>query len=838
MAKFRTIKNSFLGGQISPTAVGRTDLPQYAHSCEILQNVIPETAGGAYRRPGSVNVDSLPITTNYAPRLIPFVVSRTETYCVVLGKTVGGANRVDVYQPISNLPGNAPSGTAKGNLLATNVGVHPYVYMTSINTQPAPYDDEVFQVQYAQSVDTMWFVHPNHKPQVLSRNASGPSSFEWHDFDAGTFANPFSLMQTVQSYPYRNQNATATTLVPGTGYNTVGASITLTASAALFNTGHGPSTVGGGDGAIFAIYDGASTIGFARVTAYTSPTVVQATVLVAFGGTVAKTTWWESAWSNYRGWPRSVCIFQQRLVMAGNLSQPDSLWASQTAGYFKFSALGDLAPPELQPGDSYTVDVSGVSVTKTAALVRYVDDSSEGDGMTNGCRGGQPFRITLAQTQVDQIQWMSPDKELLIGTLSQEWLSSPINGAWDVGNSNAVIQSRYGTDWTPAVRIGYELMMPMYDGREVRAYQYNYIDASFFAEPVQMFFDNYPKPEMGGNSSSLPSYNPGRRKFRQMQWDPTRQTLWCMDTAGNFFGMTRERKLQVTMWHTHQFGGYNPAQGWQLVSGVANIDPAYTNPDGSVVSFTVLPNPLLGINDIWVVVKRTVNTVVNWQVARIIGKFTPRESAYSIIYPGGSGPNGTLSEPYPLDNSVLATNTVNNGDGTTTITVPAGFEGYTLTGVAYNSAYGIFKINALTAVTSGSFTVSTASIPTVPVGATQQIVWGLPFTSIIQTARIDSGSVIGTAQGAIKRIAYAFIRFYKTLYCKVGSPPGGESESALETVAFVPATNPGYSPELYTGDKRVQVPSTYDRNGYLYIIQDQPFPFYIVSIMAVGEEFD
>jgi hypothetical protein len=53
VAKFRFQKSSLLAGEISPTAFGRTDLPQYQAACKTLRNMIPRLSGGAYRRPGT-----------------------------------------------------------------------------------------------------------------------------------------------------------------------------------------------------------------------------------------------------------------------------------------------------------------------------------------------------------------------------------------------------------------------------------------------------------------------------------------------------------------------------------------------------------------------------------------------------------------------------------------------------------------------------------------------------------------------------------------------------------------------------------------------------------------
>ena len=90
------------------------------------------------------------------------------------------------------------------------------------------------------------------------------------------------------------------------------------------------------------VYNAGSITGIARVTAYTSTTVVSAEVLTAFGGTTASEVWAEGAWSDYRGWPSSVRLHDGRLFWAGK----DRFWGSVTDQFYTFDANfeGDAGP--------------------------------------------------------------------------------------------------------------------------------------------------------------------------------------------------------------------------------------------------------------------------------------------------------------------------------------------------------------------------------------------------------------------------------------------------------------------------------------------------------------
>lgn len=64
-------------------------------------------------------------------------------------------------------------------------------------------------------------------------------------------------------------------------------------------------------------YAAGSITGVARVTAYTSPVLVNAEVLIDLGGTTATDVWAEGEWSDFRGWPSAVALHDGRLIWSG-----------------------------------------------------------------------------------------------------------------------------------------------------------------------------------------------------------------------------------------------------------------------------------------------------------------------------------------------------------------------------------------------------------------------------------------------------------------------------------------------------------------------------------------
>lgn len=125
-------------------------------------------------------------------------------------------------------------------------------------------------------------------------------------------------------------------------------------------------------------YTSGSIIGIARITGYTSGTVVDAQVLTAFGAVTASSDWWEGAWSDYRGWPTAVTLYEGRLWWAGQ----DNIYGSISDAYEDF------------------------------------DDEFEGDA--------GPISRSIGEGPIETIAWLMPLNRLMVGTLSNAANIPPI----------------------------------------------------------------------------------------------------------------------------------------------------------------------------------------------------------------------------------------------------------------------------------------------------------------------------------------------------------------------------------------------------------------------------
>lgn len=273
MTRLVATKTNFTQGEVAPELYGRTDLAAYANGAKTLRNVFIQPTGGVTRRAGLRHVD----TARGAGRLLTFEFSTEQVYLMVL--TDGHA---DIYKD----------------------GVKTADFATPWTS------DQIKDVAWTQSADTLLMVHPEVAPRKITRTSHTAWTIaEW----------VFHESDDVIHQPYHKFAADDVTLTPSA---TVG-TITITASAAVFQAGHvGVRLRLGGDEV--------------AVTAYTSATVVTAQTKQTLANTLAAKDWEEQAFSAVRGWPRAVTFHQDRLVIGGSRDQPNRLWLSKSSDLFNF----------------------------------------------------------------------------------------------------------------------------------------------------------------------------------------------------------------------------------------------------------------------------------------------------------------------------------------------------------------------------------------------------------------------------------------------------------------------------------------------------------------------
>ena len=247
--------------------------------------------------------------------------------------------------------------------------------------------------------------------------------------------------------------------------------------------------------------------------------------------------------------------------------------------------------------------------------------------------------------------------------------------------------------------------------------------------------------------------------------------LWCVRSDGTLLGLTYARTEQVVGWHRHILGGVF-GSGQAVVESVASI-PADSNED-----------------ELYIIVKRTINSV------------TRRYVEHLTLFDYGTD----QTDAFYVDSGLTY-----SGGATTSITGLDHLEGQAVTILADGATH------PNKTVSSGAITLDRSST---------KVHIGLPYTSLLQTMRIESQSNEGTSQSKTKRINEVTLRLHETVGVEVGASltdmeriPFRSSAAAMDTA--VP---------LFTGDKQVEFRDDFNTDGHVYVRQTQPLPLTLLSI--------
>ena len=250
------------------------------------------------------------------------------------------------------------------------------------------------------------------------------------------------------------------------------------------------------------------------------------------------------------------------------------------------------------------------------------------------------------------------------------------------------------------------------------------------------------------------------------------QIIWAVREDGQLAGLTYQREQQVVAWHRHIFGG-------AFSTGNAVCESVATIPTDDKEYQT------------WVIVKRTINGVTRRYV-EYLNEFD-------------------FNEDDNTDFNFLDSQLAYSGSATVTITGLDHLEGQVVSVLANGSTH------PNRTVTNGSITLARSST---------KVKVGLPYTSILQTMRIDAGSQNGTSQAKTKRIYNITVRLYESIGVEVGPDLNNMESIPFRSSAQLMDT----AIPVYTGDKEVEFRGNYETDGYIYVRQTQPLPLTVLSL--------
>ncbi|MBR3148252.1 MAG: hypothetical protein IKF41_02820 [Alphaproteobacteria bacterium] len=276
MGNFLKTQNIFSFGEVSPEfyAINNNNGLTCLENMDVLQS------GALKRRPGLKQIDEIPDDAI----IVPFKISESEKYLLVIYGRI-----IDIYENDEKIE--------------------------SLSADWA--DLDLKQLQYAQRFNKIFFVHPDFKPQILTKEASGfhIEEFVFHINTDVTVNVPFMRFDDMN-----------------------GVSITITNSD--IDNNHAVFTA---DKDIWAndwLWERLLING----KQWLVESVQSARVAIVYtNGTFtcpghAISDWYVGAFSNKRGWPRAVSFHQNRLVFGGTKSAPNNIWMSKVGDYDNFDS--------------------------------------------------------------------------------------------------------------------------------------------------------------------------------------------------------------------------------------------------------------------------------------------------------------------------------------------------------------------------------------------------------------------------------------------------------------------------------------------------------------------
>jgi len=460
------------------------------------------------------------------------------------------------------------------------------------------------------------------------------------------------------------------------------------------------------------------------------------------------------------------------------------------------------------------------------------------DFAVDGGYDDDALNIELASNESNDIKWLAPSKTLIAGTYGGEYTIGTGDGApLTPSNTNVIKQTSWGSEPIVPKKIG----------------NYYYYVQRFAKKLRELFYfwdlDTYKSvdktilsPHVTGDGIVDLSY----------QQNPD-TVLWCVTTNGTIATLTREVDQEV--------------QGWSRQTT-----------DGSYESIATIPSQDSPHDEVWVVVKRTIDGTERRYIERFVSQevpdrqdqcwyvhsgltydafdetTSPTSTTISLSATAGTSVVVTSSDVYFASNDVGQRIRAIDADGATlgelkvtgytSSTVVVGDVKYAFDttayaagrwGVSVDSISGLDHLEAKEVVVLADGGLDkpnkTVSNGTISLGYNYFVVTaGLPYTQKLKTVPQEAGAQRGTAVGKIQRISEIALKVNRSH----GGMKVGGSDAELEKVNLrQAATQMGVPEPLYTG----VIPNITFRNDYKYgstvqIENSDPLPIEILSIVT------
>ena len=749
MVAAKPIFTGFNAGELSPLMDGRVDQDKYFLGCRELSNFLPTVQGPARRRGGTRFLNPIKTVANRS-WLANFVFSASQAYILEFG---------DTYLRF---------WTNRGQLLSASV---PYEITSPYAVADLMTAEGTFALRTLQSADVMWIVHAEGKyaPYRLSRLGA---------------TNWTLVPEVFTDGPFRDVNTDSTKTVYASAAGSVGASITLTANTAMFLAGHvgslfrlstfNPSTITPYQAAkSIAIGDRMRNAGnvYQSQTAFTYVAGDQTQRYVpthtegdAFDGAVT----WRYLHSGY-GWGQITAIGgggTTATLAVSNYIPEECVGAGNTTRRWAFSEFSTVF--------GWPTSVSFYHERLTYTRGKQVFHSAVGgfnsfDRLNAGLvDSGTAMSLTLAADKLDNIRWAAQLRDLIIGTAQSESAlgGQTLQAVYSATNVQNIPQAQYGSRLLRPLRVADSVLFVERAGHRIRDMRFHFEVDKYMAEDVTVLSEH-----LFDGSERVGSPEQPQRDIVDWCYQQQRDSIvWCVCSDGSLASLVLNRERGVLAWTPHYIGGN------AIVESVQSIP----SPDGRT-------------DDLWMIVKRTINGSVYRSVEYLLD--------YRLVKLGAA-------EAVHVDCS-----TTYRGAPTTTVTVGTQFNGQTFSVCVDGS------VHPDVVVASGNVVLQWPG---------SLIHTGYGFKSRLQTMRLEVQGQGGTSQTTRKAIGDLWVRLQSTIGGKIG--PNFTKMDAIKTLD--PSLPLGTPPPLFNGDVKVTFPGGFDTDCYICFMQDQPLPATVAMIVA------
>lgn len=641
---------------------------------------------------------------------------------------------------------------------------------------------QINEIKFAQTADVMYVVHPSHAPRKITRTSHTAWTITEVDLQRGAMLD---------------QNLTDTTLTA----NGRTGSVTITASADTF--------VSTDVGRLVKLHKG-----FAKITAFTNATTVTATVQdLEDGRAELMPSYTANTLSFHEGDPSSTGLEHNDRIedSAGNFitqgfeNGMKITISSSSSNNGSGRLIVDVTDTvlTLAPGIDLANESAGSNKTLEGDLIADSNFSLGAFSNTTGFPRAIAFyeqRLVLAgtshQPQTIFFSQSGDFENFERGTNADDGLvytigSNEVNIIRYLSSGRQLIVGTSGGEFVVRASGFDEPLKPdntqikqqtTFGSADIQPLQVG--NATLFLQRAkrklrELVFSNQSDSYVAPDMTILAEHiTEGGISAFAYQQEPD-SIAWTVRNDGVLACMTYRREEQVVAWHRHIIGG------------------VFGSGDAIVESVATIPGDL-DEDEVYLIVKRTINGATKRYVERLSG------------FDFGNAVN----DAFFVDSGLTY-----SGSAATVITGLDHLEGQTVSVLADGS------IHPDVTVSSGSVTLQ-RSVTKAHIG--------LPFTSRVETLRIDQGSAIGSAQGKVKRISEVTVRLFRSVGLKVGT-----STSELDIVPFRDSGDSmDTATPLFTGDKTVEFRGGYDDDATIVIQQDQPLPMTILAVFPTVSVFD